>query len=223
MTAIRKRCQVIFSAAVLLMASISTSAQNQDYQRVVTERAHKIVAALKLTDSTKFLKVRKLVADQYSNLNDIYTRRDDQINPIKKAASSRDSINLAVQAIDQKTTTAIDSLHPFFLSRLSKELNTQQVTAIKDGMTYGVLPITYNGYTEMIPELNAPQKDQIMKWLVEAREHAMDAESSEKKHAWFGKYKGRINNYLSGAGYDLKKAGADWEKRRNAAKAVSGN
>jgi len=52
--------------------------------------------------------------------------------------------------------------------------------------------------------------------LLEAREHAMDAESSDKKHAWFGKYKGRINNYLSSEGYDLKKAGEDWTKRRNA-------
>ena len=56
-----------------------------------------------------------------------------------------------------------------------------------------------------------------MTWLVEAREHAMDAESSEKKHGWFGKYKGRINNYLSAAGYDLKKEGEEWEKRRKAA------
>ena len=37
-----------------------------------------------------------------------------------------------------------------------------------------------------------------------------------KKHAWFGKYKGRINNYLSAAGYDLKKEGEDWQKRRQA-------
>jgi hypothetical protein len=90
-------------------------------------------------------------------------------------------------------------------------------------MTYGVLPITYKGYLEMLPELTASQKDQIMKWLVEAREHAMDAESSDKKHAWFGKYKGRINNYLAAAGYDLKKAGEEWTRRRNAARTVSGN
>ena len=55
-----------------------------------------------------------------------------------------------------------------------------------------------------------------MIWLTEARERAIDAESSDKKHAWFGKYKGRINNYLSAAGYDLKKEGIEWEKRRKA-------
>jgi hypothetical protein len=65
----------------------------------------------------------------------------------------------------------------------------------------------------MIPTLTNEQKAQIMTWLVEAREYAMDAETSEKKHGWFGKYKGRINNYLSAAGYDLKKEGDAWQKR----------
>ena len=65
----------------------------------------------------------------------------------------------------------------------------------------------------MIPALTKSQKDQIMVWLVEAREYAMDGESSEKKHWWFGKYKGRINNYLSAQGYNITKEREEWEKR----------
>jgi Protein of unknown function (DUF3826) len=57
------------------------------------------------------------------------------------------------------------------------------------------------------------QKTKIYEWLKEAREIAMDAESSDKKHAVFGKYKGRINNYLSAEGYDLKKATEEWQQR----------
>jgi hypothetical protein len=60
-------------------------------------------------------------------------------------------------------------------------------------------------------------------WLVEARELAMDEGSSEKKHAVFGKYKGRINNYLSAEGYDMKKEGEDWGKRIQAAKDAKQN
>jgi hypothetical protein len=105
------------------------------------------------------------------------------------------------------------------LAALSKELNASQVEKVKDGLTYGVLPITYKGYEDMIPELKPEEKKQIMAWLVEAREHAMDAESSEKKHWWFGKYKGRINNYLSQKGYDLTQARIDWQKRIKAASA----
>ena len=29
----------------------------------------------------------------------------------------------------------------------------------------------------------------------------------------FGKYKGRINNYLSAEGYNVKKEGEEWQKR----------
>jgi len=54
-----------------------------------------------------------------------------------------------------------------------------------------------------------------MAWLKEARELAIDAESSKKKHEVFGKYKGRINNYLSARGYDLVKEREAWYKRLN--------
>ena len=70
----------------------------------------------------------------------------------------------------------------------------------------------------MLPDLTETQKAQILTWLTEARELAMDADTSEKKHAWFGKYKGKINNYLSAQGIDMKKAGQDWEKRIKEAK-----
>ena len=65
----------------------------------------------------------------------------------------------------------------------------------------------------MIPTLTQEEKAQIMAWLVEAREFAMDAENSNKKHAAFGTYKGRINNYLSKRGYDLVKERKAWYER----------
>ena len=80
-------------------------------------------------------------------------------------------------------------------------------------MTYNVFPNTYRAYQEMIPTLTKAQKKQIYAYLYEAREHAMDAESSDKKHAWFGKYKGKINNYISKEGIDMKEMSLAWEKK----------
>lgn len=108
-------------------------------------------------------------------------------------------------------------MHYAFLARLSAELAPAQVEKIKDGMTYGVLPNTFKVYQEMLPDLTPEQRTQILAWLAEAREHAMDAGSSKEKHGWFGKYKGRINNYLSKAGYDMKKAERDMFARKKAA------
>jgi hypothetical protein len=65
----------------------------------------------------------------------------------------------------------------------------------------------------MIPSLKEEEKAQILLWLKEARELAVDAESSKKKHEVFGKYKGRINNYLAKRGYDLTKEREEWYKR----------
>ena len=80
-------------------------------------------------------------------------------------------------------------------------------------MTYNVLHVTYSAQLDMIPTLKEEEKAQIYAWLVEAREYAMDAERSKKKHEAFGKYKGRINNYLSKRGYNLTKEREEWAKR----------
>lgn len=162
--------------------------EKKSYQMIVTERAAKIVSTLDIHDAGKSLEVQNIIAQQYVDLHDTEEKKD---------------------------TAAVHQLHDRYLSKLSSVLTTEQVTKVKDGMTYGVLPITYNAYLQMLPQLNKQQRQQILSWLEEAREKAMDAGTSEQKHAWFGKYKGRINNYLSSAGIDMKKAEAEWKKRRN--------
>lgn len=201
------------------MFSIRVSAQNaqQDqeaYTKVITERASKITATLGITDSTKFYRVNGIIAGQYRALNDIYMARDAKTKAIKDAnADNKDAAKTQLAALDQEVTASVDKQHAAYLLALAKELTPGQVDKVKDGMTYNVRNVTYKAYTQMLPDLSAEQKQQIMDWLVEAREHSMDAESSQKKHAWFGKYKGRINNYLSKAGIDMKKAEEDWQKR----------
>ena len=188
------------------------------YTQTINARAEKIVSVLQIPDPSKSAKVKDIIAGQYRNLNDIYTIRDEQIKAAKMQLNDdKEGLKKSIAQIQQRTDSQIAALHPKFLSILSKQLTAKQIDQVKDGMTYNVVHVTYDGYNQMILNLTEAQKKQIMDWLIEAREHAMDAESSDKKHAWFGKYKGRINNYLSAAGYDLKKEGIEWEKRRNAA------
>ncbi len=214
--------KLVIALSFFSLLQMSVSAQNAaktpaekeaDYTKMISERSDKIVAKLNLTDAAKTAQVSKMVAAQYSNLNDIYNRRDAARKSVKESAGATKPSEEALKAIDEKTAHSIDSLHPVFLAQLATQLSGPQIVQIKDGMTYGVLPLTYHAYLDELPDLKDVQKSQIMDWLLEAREHAMDAESSEKKHAWFGKYKGRINNYLSKEGYDMKKAGEAWQKR----------
>lgn len=188
------------------------------YIKVITQRADKIAGVLNINDAAKQEKVSNIIRDQYSDLNEIYKERDENIKTIKEAnADNKEALEAAKNKQAAKTDSKLARLHKKYLSKLSAKLSPEQIEQVKNGMTYGVLPITYKAYQEQILTLNDEQKKQILVWLTEAREHAMDAESSEKKHAWFGKYKGRINNYLSAAGYDLKKEGQEWQKRRNSA------
>lgn len=182
------------------------------YEQVVMQRAQKIVAALQLPDSAQFKRVSHRVAKQYLDLNTLH----EGVKAAKKALT--EPSDEKTKQLEAETNAQLVQLHKNYLIDLAKDLTPAQVDQVKDGMTYGVLPKTYRGYQEMLPDLTETQKAQILTWLTEARELAMDADTSEKKHAWFGKYKGKINNYLSAQGIDMKKAGQDWEKRIKEAK-----
>ncbi len=206
----------------MVIISLNLTAQNNqlsDYEKVIRQRAEKIVATLGLKDSEVQSHVIDIVASQYRNLSKVHDEKNEQEAAIKKQPDvNKMAIDSEIKKLEEVTKDKLEKLHSEYLQKLSSLLTPQKVELVKDGMTYNVTSVTYKGYVDMLPQLTGEQKDQIMKWLKEAREQAMDAESSEKKHWWFGKYKGRINNYLATQGYDLKKAGEEWEKRRNAEK-----
>jgi hypothetical protein len=192
--------------------TIQVSEQEAAYNKTIRQRAEKIVAVLDISDSEKSSRVATIIADQYKALNKIHNDRDEKIKTIKSHGNEQAQA-AEVARLQEEVNRLLQVRHASYLTSLGRELNAQQIDQVKDGMTYGVVNITYKGYQDMIPTLTAEQKKQILTWLIEAREIAMDAESSDKKHAWFGKYKGRINNYLSAAGYDLKKLGNEWQTR----------
>ena len=193
-----------------------TAVEEAAYSKVIRQRADKIVAMLDLKDSAEANTISIIVAGQYHNLNNIHSRRDADKNALEALNLDKQEQEKRKQEIDSAANEELKVLHSKYITSLSQKLSAEQVDKVRDGMTYNVCPITYKAYQDMIPTLTQPQKAQILAWLVEAREYAMDAESSDKKHAWFGKYKGRINNYLSAQGYDSKKEREEWEKRRNA-------
>jgi Spy/CpxP family protein refolding chaperone len=189
------------------------------YTRTITERAAKIVGKIDGLKAKDSVQVRDVIADQYRALNDIYEQQKTRKAALK-AQPATEATKTELAKVESETTAAIDKLHPQFLKKLSRRLTPAQVDQVKDGMTYGVLPITMTAYNDMLPNLTQEQRAQMLAWLTEAREHAMDGGTSEQKHAWFGKYKGRINNYLSAAGIDMNQAGKDWQARIAARKAA---
>ncbi|MCC3160423.1 DUF3826 domain-containing protein [Hymenobacter sp. 15J16-1T3B] len=200
-------------------APAQTESKEAAYTRTITERADKIVAKLDGLKPGKTSKVRDAIVAQYRALNDIHEARKTRLAALKAQNPDEATKKAETEKIEAETTAALDKQHPKFLAQLGRHLSPAQIDQVKDGLTYGVLPITVRAYNDMLPTLTEAQKAQILTWLTEAREKAMDAGTSEQKHAWFGKYKGKINNYLSAAGIDMKQAGKDWEARRQRAAA----
>jgi hypothetical protein len=190
----RMKLIVLLSAILCLVSGVSAQSQTEEqaaaYTKAITQRAAKIVTPLQISDSVKANQVQAIIVQQYRNLSAIH------------------------DAGDAKMEEQLKQIHNSYISKLSALLTQQQVDQVKDGMTYGVLQVTHKGYQDMIPTLTDIQKNKIYAWLLEAREQAMDKGSSEEKHKVFGKYKGRINNYLSTEGYDLKKEEKAWQERR---------
>jgi hypothetical protein len=208
-------------SAFLFLAVFATSAAELDtkgrdpkYVENIVERSKKIVDNIEAVDKQAAVKVTNIIANRYFKLNDIYERRDSLVKAAKADPHlSFDARNAAIANAQNEKDAAIYKTYFGFLSELSIYCSDSQMNAVKDGMTFGVLMVTYNSTLDMIPSLKDEEKKQIMAWLVEAREYAVNAESSHKKHEAFGKYKGRINNYLSARGYNLVKEREAWYKR----------
>lgn len=206
----------LFLLAGIFILSVSANAQvaldsigrDAKYVENIMGRSQKIVNALQpdtcpktkccvpLTDEVK-KNVLHIICNRYFLLDDIYTKNGKN-----------------KQAINAELYT-----HHFeFAAALANYISPKQIEQVKDGMTYGVVPKTYQAHLEMIPSLKEEEKLQILNWLKEAREFAIDAETSKAKHGWFGKYKGRINNWLAKRGYDLTAEREAWYKRIEAKK-----
>ncbi|WP_428938729.1 DUF3826 domain-containing protein [Fontivita pretiosa] len=208
---------------LLVMPWVASAAQTPPagedaaYTEMLNKRAEKIVAALSLADADKAQQIKQLLIEQYRSLKQVHDARDAKLRQLKEQAgpTTRPSPE-QVNRVKDEAQAQLDQLNAEFVGRLSSLLTPEQVEIVKNEMTYNVLPITYRGFLDMLPDLTQTQKATILQMLTEAREKAMTGGTSEEKHAWFGKYKGRINNYLSKEGYDLKKASKEWQERLKA-------
>lgn len=209
--------KISLSLLLVLFAFCKLSAQqyaDPEYIKVTNERATKIVEKLALGNKEKEAAVTNIIAQQFRDLSKIHDGRDAEIKKVQANASlTKEKQTAAIDKLKANADKSIAKLHTTYLKKLGKYLSEDKITAVKDGMTYNVMPNTYAAFQDMLPNLTATQKKYIFDALVEAREHAMDAGTSKEKHAWFGKYKGRINNYLAKEGYDLNKESIEWHKR----------
>ena len=190
---------------------LDTNGRDPNYVETIMQRSKKVTDALNISGTEKGEQVLNIVANRYFKLNDIYAERDS-LKAVAKTMTGEEKkrkMEYAEMLKDQKLYKS----HFGFIADLSVYLTDAEVETVKDVLTYNVVNVTYKAQCDMIPTLKEEEKVQILAWLKEGREYAIDAESSKKKHEAFGKYKGRINNWLSKRGYNLTKEREEWAKR----------
>lgn len=190
---------------------LDSNGRDPKYVETIMQRSKKVTDALNISGTEKGKQVLNIVANRYFKLNDIYAERDS-LKAVAKAMTGDEKKQKMEYAEMQKDQKLYKS-HFGFIADLSVYLTDAEVETVKDVLTYNVVNVTYKAQCDMIPTLKEEEKVQILAWLKEGREYAIDAESSKKKHEAFGKYKGRINNWLSKRGYDLTKEREEWAKR----------
>lgn len=211
-----KKFLAIVALTLMLLPAFAQQQQQQSadaYLKVLTGRSEKIVQTLGITDSLQFKRVVDILVNQYVTVGRIQDAADSTVKALRTAGLDKVTQAVQIKVFQNERDAQLYTQHAAFFAQLSGELDSDQIEAVKNGLTYNVLNVTYKATLEMIPSLKDDEKLQIRIWLLEAREHAIDASSSDSKHGWFGKYKGRINNYLAARGYDLTKERAAWAER----------
>ena len=177
------------------------------YRETINKRATAAVAAANVADDAKKAAAIEVAESHYVGINDIHFDRDAAV---KLANGDADEI----AKVRAKAAANVAIVHKKFTDDLAALLTPEQCDAVKDKMTYDVRLITFRVYSEMLPTLTDAQKAKIRELLLAGREDALVAGDANEKHEKFRLAKGRITNYLSAQGYDMKKASEEWAAKQ---------
>ena len=181
-------------------------------------RARSIVDEMNIRDKAKQDKVQSILAQHLDSLQVVFKERKRGMDAAAESGGSKELAEARAKAAWDAANGRFNKLHAYFLGRLSVELTAEQNEQLKNLMTENGLQREYSKFLIMFPALTDLQKAQVLAYLKEARDNAMNAETPDNRVEWFIKYRGRTNNFLAAAGYDLRKATEEMQKGATTAK-----
>jgi hypothetical protein len=186
------------------------------YTKTIEKRTADILALVDVKDEAKVKSLHDAIMNQYRFLNDWYEKNGAAVKALAKKNDD------AAKAEIEKVKAPLKAQHEKFVAELAASLTPEQIEKVKNYIVKDKLPVTYKAYCEMLPKLTEEQKAKVYDILKQGREEAMDAGSAEEKTAIFGKYKGKVNIYLSGLGINMKQAEKEWQERIKAQRSQGG-
>jgi hypothetical protein len=167
------------------------------------KKAAEWVAALNLNDREKETRVKSAVASHLKTIRDWhnehpYTTVPAGINP----ATGNKLSELDRQVIANSAMPK--SVHEDLMNALNKDLMPEQVETILDKYTVGKVAFTMKGYKAIVPDLKPEEEAQILIYLKQAREQAIDFKNMNQISAIFEIYKTKSEQYLNSNGRNWK-------------------
>jgi hypothetical protein len=196
-----------------LVTSAAESASTA-FEKRISGRAAGLVAKLQLADEATAGGVATAVTRFYRELNAAHSIRDSRISALAAVESAQ------LHRIQFEAEKQIQAVYGGLIGSLALLLDARQVEAVKNGMTFDMVPLSLATYARMFPTLSGPQSDQLRTWLVDAREMAVTAGSAETKLDVFRVNKMRMHAYLAAQGFDVDAALKAEDDRKAAEKKV---
>lgn len=174
--------------------------------------------ALNLTDAAKKETVTNAIALHLKTIRDWHNEHPFTTVPagINPATGNRLS-DLDRQVIANSAMPK--SVHDSLMNVLKRELTPEQVETILDKYTVGKVAFTLKGYQAIVPDLKPEEETQILTYLKQAREQAIDYKNMNQISAIFEIYKTKCEQYLNSNGRNwrqLYKAYTDAVKAKKA-------
>lgn len=182
------------------------------FERRIGGRADQIMTRLALSDAIVVTRTRASVVKFYRDLDAAHALRDEQFG--KLVVGDAHQINRLYFNADKQA----HHVYGEFVGALARDLSEAQIDAIKDWMTFDMLRLSIEEYDRMFPQMNAKQRTQLHRWLLQSREAAVIAGSAETKLDVFRVNKMRLHAYLAAQGFDVEPALATEAARKAALK-----
>lgn len=165
----------------------------------IEAKATEWVKALNLNDAAKEARVRNAIATHLKAVRDWHnahplTEVPAGINPA--TGNTLSSMDRTIISHSAKPA----SVHENLMNVLKAELTPEQVETILDKYTIGKVEFTMKGYKAIVPDLKPEEEAQVLSYLKQAREQAIDFKNMKEISAIFEIYKTKCEQYLNSNG-----------------------
>jgi hypothetical protein len=184
----------------------------------IIAKAGEWTTALNLNDAAKEERIKTAVATHLKAVRDWHNSHPASTVPagINPATGNR----LSEMDRDIIANSAMPkSVHDSLMNVLKRELTPEQVEIVLDKYTIGKVAFTLQGYKAIVPDLKPEEESQILVYLKQAREQAIDFKNMKEISAIFEIYKTKCEQYLNSNGRNwrqLYKAYTDAVKAKKA-------